>query len=355
MADTPSATVTPLEGKTTIDDHMFFEPERLSYESAERIAKSIVSEIGSVEDKVVVIAGTPLLADLANLESSYLELDNLAEAYESVAELGSDAVKRRWPTTAHVEAMGSETLLTPTLSAALIPATTFINAAIGLAALFRTNVEYHGSKTTVDTLAFEIAVAAQVKSKKAKKVIVPNLMVLPTGKSEQSQISARLAKVQEVKTRAWAAIGPLISELVRLESQLDEAASEKNQDHFNQISRQVSDLRRDLQPVSDPVSACDRWFADLQNRWNEHDESGLSLLARMLRAEAIKSEQPIYLHAVVVSSGGHHRITRSLWSTMFSGDGLSFAGGATVRWALLDDDGSVKKGGIRVEPINNTV
>jgi hypothetical protein len=34
---------------------------------------------------------------------------------------------------------------------------------------------------------------------------------------------------------------------------------------------------------------------------------------------------------------------------LFLGDGLSFAGGATVRWALLDAEGAVVKGGIMVE------
>jgi hypothetical protein len=77
-------------------------------------------------------------------------------------------------------------------------------------------------------------------------------------------------------------------------------------------------------------------------------------LARLLRAEAIKTEEPIYLHAVVVSSGGHHRIARSLWRTMFYGDGLTFVGGATVRWSLLAADGSIEKGGIRVERISST-
>jgi hypothetical protein len=62
-------------------------------------------------------------------------------------------------------------------------------------------------------------------------------------------------------------------------------------------------------------------------------------LARLLRAEAIRVRQPAFLNAAVVASGGHNRIIRNLFRMLFLGDGLSFAGGATVRWALLGSDG----------------
>ena len=58
---------------------------------------------------------------------------------------------------------------------------------------------------------------------------------------------------------------------------------------------------------------------------------------------------PRYLHALVVASGGFNRTSRSLLRTIFSGDGLSFLGGATARWALLKENGSVAKGGIESE------
>ncbi len=70
------------------------------------------------------------------------------------------------------------------------------------------------------------------------------------------------------------------------------------------------------------------------------------LLGRLLRAEAIAAlAPPAYLHAAVVSSGGHHRTSQSLLRMIFLGDGLSFASGATVRWALLEANGAVSEHG----------
>jgi hypothetical protein len=69
----------------------------------------------------------------------------------------------------------------------------------------------------------------------------------------------------------------------------------------------------------------------------------------MLRAEqlSITLKGAVYLHAAVVSSGGHNRVSRSLLRILFFGDGLSSMGGAVARWALLEADGAVTTGGIR--------
>jgi hypothetical protein len=88
-------------------------------------------------------------------------------------------------------------------------------------------------------------------------------------------------------------------------------------------------------------------LSDLQTQWNQTDAaSGMTVLARLLRAEAIRKLDPLYLHAAIVTSGGYNRITHNLFRTLFVGDGLSFTGGTVARWALLEDDGTVKLGGI---------
>ncbi len=184
-------------------------------------------------------------------------------------------------------------------------------------------------KMEVDPLAFEITLAASVKAGGASKVFVPDLMAIPLAEATEGSLRDRIGKVQNAKARAWAAVGPLIIEMVKLEAQLDEAARTGDQELFDKLSAQVSNMRRDLQPVSDPLSRADQRFAELQNQWNKTVEpSGLSQLARLLRAEAIHAMNPLYLHAQVVLSGGHHRISQHLLRMLFLGDGLSFAGGA---------------------------
>src|SRR4051812_1799248 len=82
MSETESASVTPLEGKTTIDDKLLFEPTRLSYQCAARIAERIAGQVmESIRGKVVVIAGVDFLADLANLNAAVAVLEALERDY----------------------------------------------------------------------------------------------------------------------------------------------------------------------------------------------------------------------------------------------------------------------------------
>jgi hypothetical protein len=349
--------VTPLEGKTTIDDVMVFGPVRLSYRSAIDIAEKIAAQVTDrTKGRVVVIAGTSLLADFANLQAIYLLLEGLRTDYHSLAQYAEDWSQRRaqpqseeadlsfaFPTST------TASLLTGAAAVALTPVSTFLGAALGLVSLFRKDVEYHGAQTVVDPLAFELALAAKLRERdpETQKVFVSDLMVVPLAETQKDSLRDRLQKVQTAKARAWAAIGPSISQLVRLEAQLDQATKDKNKDLVDRLSGEVSNLRRDLDPLVAPLERADQQLADLQTQWNQIDQStGLTGLARLLRAEAVHALHPIYLHAAIVSSGGYNRISRSLFSTIFRGDGVSFAGGAIARWALLKGDGSVDTGGI---------
>jgi hypothetical protein len=253
------------------------------------------------------------------------------------------------PLTETVAIATSDALVSAALTGVIAPATALINAAVGLISFFRQDVAYHGAQTPVDTLAFEIALGSQLKEMNAKEVIIPDLRVALNTSTNADSLSFRLAKVQTAKSDAWGLIGPMITELVQLEADLEKAGRDMNQTEFDRLSTLVSDLRRDMQPISEPLARSDQRFSDLQNQWNRRDEStGLAELARILRAECILELKPTYLHAKVISSGGHHRISRSLFRTLFVGDGLSFAGGATARWALLGESGSLTKGGILV-------
>lgn len=359
MADTAQNTITPLEGKTTIDNQMFFEPERLSYQSADHVAARIAREVrDKVKGRTVVIAGTQLLADFANLQAIYLLLDSIRSDYGALISQGIDIGNMHSLVAPEkiVEFKNEATFAEAAISSPLAPITTVLDATLGLVSLFREDVEYHGAKTVVDTLAFEIALAAWLKAEGATKVFVPDLMMVPLTEVRPGSLRDRLKSAQNAKASVWKLVGPLISDLARLEGELDEAVREKDQQRLDALASRVSELRSVMQPIADPLARTDQRLADLQNKWEQVDaSSGLSLLARLLRAETIlppiegkKGEEPLYLHAKVVSSGGHHRISRNLFRMLFLGDGLSFAGGATIRWALLGKDGSIEKGGIFV-------
>src|ERR1700734_4313465 len=96
MAGANLPQVTPLEGKTTIDDKLIFEPQRLSYESARVIASQIVCPIADrIKDQVVVVVSTSVLADFANLQAAYLTLEGLTQEYSSISQHAQRSVDNR--------------------------------------------------------------------------------------------------------------------------------------------------------------------------------------------------------------------------------------------------------------------
>jgi hypothetical protein len=341
--------VTPMEGKTTVDDKMVFEPERLSYQSADRLAFRIATAVkATVKDQLVVIAGTTFLSDLANLQAAKVVLEQLQRDYVALEELARSIAERREP------AVTPPTAAAPVPHVAaravgLEPIMTGVSLALGLVSLFREDVEYRGIQTVVNPLAFELSLASKVKAAGAMKVFVPDLVALPSPHSGDNSLRAGMKAVQDAKAKVWKAAGPLVAELVRLDEELDRAARDKNQGRVDELTRNLSAMRQALDPVTEPLGRVDQQLADLQAAWGKTDAAtGLTMLARWLRAEGIQvlTPPPVFLHAQVVSSGGYNRTSRSLLRTIFIGDGTIFMGGATARWALLENDGAVADGGI---------
>ncbi len=338
MADRKVQEIQPLEGKTSADDKMTFEPERLSYKASGQIALWIAERIRrGVAGKVVVIAGDRLLADLANLSSNEVQLEMLAADFKAAATLVA-------PRGAAAKSATSFVLPVAPAVAAVAPA---ITSALGLVGLFREDVEFKGTATNVAPLAFEVALAAAVKQYGAKKVFVPDLTVVST-QSGQRSLTAQWKEVRDAREAAWRAAGPLIADLAKKEADLDEASQTGNAGQITILSNAVFLLRRTLEPVTEILGGADRRLSELQAQWNSVDEiTGVTMLARLLRAEALKAFTPTYVHAAVVSSGGHNRVSRNLFRMLLFGDGLSSMGGVVVRWALFENDGGVTDGGIR--------
>jgi hypothetical protein len=344
MADTDIPKVTPLEGKTTVDDKMVFEPERLSYQSADRLTDRIATAVkAAVKDKQVVIAGTTFLADLANLQAIKVVLEQLQRDYAALEELARSI---REPTVTERAVVAPEPHVEAT-AVGIEPIGIGVSLALGLVSLFREDVEYRGIQTVVNPLAFELSLASKVKAAGAKKVFVPDFVALPYPQSGDNSLRAGMKAVQDAKAKVWKAAGPLIAELVRLDEELDRAARDKNQGRVDELSRNLSAMRQALDPITEPLGRADQQLTDLRAAWGKTDEAtGLTMLARWLRAEGIQALNPVFLHAQVVSSGGYNRTSRSLLRTIFIGDGTIFMGGATARWALLENDGAVADGGI---------
>jgi len=342
MPDTssPVPVPQPLAGLTTADEKMTFEPERLSYQSACELAVAVAAAIPTNDKrKRIVLASLADLADLANLRGTLVMLDLLEQDYSQIRGSAQTAAGRR---TAKSFAVGG--VLPPVT--ALSGIASVISAGLGIASLFRQDVSYVGSPTSVDAIAFEIAIAAELNKLGFEHVLIPALGLF-TASPPGDSLKDKLRKLEAAKLSVWQTVQPMVSELVALDTQLDLASRAKNQPEIDRLTTEVNALRADLAPLTEPLAALDQRWSQIQGDWQKTSpDTGLTGFARLLRAESVQRGDPVYLHAAVVSSGGYRRISRSLFRTIFTGDGLSFTGGTIIRWALLSASGEFQAGGL---------
>ena len=351
----PIPGVTPLTGSTTVDANVVFEPERLTYIVAGEIAARIVAKIAGHKDvdaeQPVVVAGMSFLADLGNLAATGVLLDALLQDYETLAQRAEQRNRDRGRGAREAQPPAALSSLSIVPAASVLGAGTSLVAGLtgvlGVASLFREDVSFTGVKAAVDSLSFTIAIARELKARGFKQVLIPELYVILNQNSGSGSLPARLRAVEEARLKVWQQVTPMISKLVALDAELEQKAASKNQAEVDRLTQEVNELRSDLNPISDPLAKMDQRLTDLLADLQKTDPaSGLSGLARLLRAEAIGAVNPNYLLAKIVASGGHNRVSRSLLRTLFIGDGLSFMGGCVARWALLDSHGAFGHGGI---------
>src|SRR5689334_18080193 len=95
--DAPNVDLGPIpEGKTSIDDKLAFEPERLSYEAVGEISQQIADCVKqAVQNKTVVVADLDLLTSLSNLVATGVVLDSLKHTYEGLSGLSESLSQKK--------------------------------------------------------------------------------------------------------------------------------------------------------------------------------------------------------------------------------------------------------------------
>ncbi len=354
MADQPKS----LDGSTTVDEKVVFEAQRLSYEAARNIAEKIARRISErTRGREVVVAGTQLLADYSNLVALKSVLEELAEDYDALVQLAHvfvlgpvhqalveagifDARSGAGVGAAAGAAVGA-------ITSGFSAVTAGVQGALTLVELFRQDVDYKGVPIAIDTLAFELELASRLRMHKAKDVVVPAFAVFAAPARGESAFRTLLENVHEARAGVLRAIGPK-----------KPAAKKKPEPTFPEIEHQRHDYYLADEPtrtalatpeqIHDALAEVDKRFSDVQVQLEkvDADGSGLTLMARLFRVETIMSRSPILVHARVVLAGGNNRVQKSLFRTLFTGDGLSSTGGAVVSWAILSTHGAVEDGGI---------
>jgi hypothetical protein len=345
--------IKPLDGKTTVDDKMVFEPQRLSYDAARVIAEKIARRIsGRTKDKVVVIAGRQLLADFSNLVATKAVLEELANEYDALAK-ATHASTPVVPAAVRSTRVRTTELRTLNLAAPLETVTAGVQGALALLSLFRQDVDYKGVPVSIDTLGFELELAARIRMHKASEVIVPDFALVTAPEKGVDALRTLVEKVKEARSGVILAAESKLPHS-KNEDLVDEAAM-KSGGHVVDLNHPpIPAPRSNLEMVGEVFAQIDQHFTDLQTQLakGDTDGSGLTMLARLYRAEALNARSPLLVHVRVLLAGGSNRIERSLFRTLFSGDGLSATGGAVVSWAILSKRGAIEDGGTFTESLS---
>jgi hypothetical protein len=359
-AQTPAAApklpgVTPLDGTTTLDDKMAFEPERLAYRSAVVVAERIATNVRELKPPPtnVVITGGELLGDLSNLVATKVILEQIVTEFDAIPRLAerlAPAKRSRALESVATGAVAPAAAAAPLAAAVLAgvnPVIAGVQAGLGLLALLRQNVQFTGATTTIDQVAVQFAVASALVSQTIRVEIEP-IATLPALEAKDSDLRQHLEQVERARAAAWNAVAPHVKGLLDAQLRLEAASSmPDNTAAVQDAAQQLTELRQQMAPVTDALEHADARLTSVNAALEKVDESsGMMALGKLLRAERLQVEKPHYLHVRVVSSGGHHRVTRSLLRTIFSGDGVSAMGGVVIRWALVDAEGAFLMGGI---------
>jgi hypothetical protein len=335
--------IKPVDGKTTIDDKVMFEAQRLSYDAARVIAEKIAQRISQrTKEKEVVIAGTQFLADMSNLVATKAILEELAKDYALLAETTPVAQAEFATRSLWRGAVAITSKLNPVVGAV----TAGVQTALTLVSLFRQDVDYKGVPISIDTLAFELELAARLRMHKAREVIVPEFAVFAKPSAKDGALIALLDKVKANRVAAIKAHAPKPPHPMGPKSPTPRKSGDVDDADLVLFDTHLPDADADSLGVE--LTHIDARFNDLQTQLmkSDVDPSGLTILARLLRIETIVARSPILVHVRVVLAGGSNRMQHSLWSSMFHGDGLSSSGGAVVTWAILNVNGAVEDGGV---------
>jgi hypothetical protein len=337
--------IKPVDGKTTIDDKVMFEAQRLSYDAARVVAEKIAQRISQrTKEKEVVIAGTQFLADMSNLVATKAILEELAKDYALLAEAAPSA-RATLATRSFTRGIVA---ITSTLNPVVGAVTVGVQTALTLVSLFRQDVDYKGVPISIDTLAFELELAARLRMHRAREVIVPEFAVFATPSAKDGALITLLERVKGNRTAAIKALAPKPSHPLGHDPKLPTPRKGGDVDDTDLVLFDTHLPDADADSLSIELTHIDARFNDLQTQLmkSDVDPSGLTILARLLRIETIVARSPILVHVRVVLAGGSNRVQHSLWSSMFHGDGLSSRGGAVVTWAILNVNGAVEDGGV---------
>jgi hypothetical protein len=279
------ASIQPLDGKTEINS-LQIEASLLSLQALEEIAVSIATSLDGLKPKptLVVLGDDALFAAIRFGQLLNVRIETLSQQLEALMKEPADTL---------MDAVGG--------------LTTAIGSVAALLAYFRVETVFKGHEVKLKDSALQALLARELLPK-GMQVVLPQQLAIPAAEGSAGSLSARLERLIDLKVQA----------------------SQKYREDQGHIKRLIESVDEFLLKTFGPRDA---------------DGDKTSPLGLLLAAETVlrNAKRPAaILRAEIVAAGGNYQTRRTLFTTMFTGDRLSYCGGAAVSFIAFDlDDGHV--------------
>lgn len=336
----------PLDGVTSIDDKVFIECEILVYGALSKIAAQVATEAIGADSSTEAPKPTVVLLD--DTLVSALQLYSSLQLQLALFEKGFNGVVPAAPP----PQKSFRLAIAPAL--AITSLTGAVSGVLDLLALFRQDVQFSGRTTTIKETALYLELAREIV-KRGGKVLYPKLLSFQAAENvqfSQSSLSQLFDDVFKARQSAADRLRPLLQEVAGFEQEIIDREREftgATPERQKALTQEIQDLKAHLVSARKNLDPDLVLFENTDTGWNKFQEglstpdanSGqvpLQLLNRAAEAiERFKNAQPaFFLYAQGIVAGGTMRIRRTLWQTLFHGDGLEFSGGAVVAYCLFN-------------------
>jgi hypothetical protein len=286
----PTSTITPLEGKTEVDEKVLIEAEILAYRMLDAAATTIATAVAPKAGAAIVIHNGADLAAVGAYRAFSGQMEALAKEYDAIAA----------PSQPDALAIAG---------AAIVGITAAVKTVIDLVALFRTDRKIQGVQVEIMDLALVSEVAGKLAANK-KKVYISELYPLEIQTEHGATVQGDLDRVRQAA----------IAAKLRVDALVAGADKEKATARLNAL---------------DTIRAA---FDDILTRVAA--EGSGPVLATLIRGAAVETflKKGNVLYLKVLKAGGTNETKKNIFG---SSKEVQHSGGVIVNYVLFDDDGSV--------------
>lgn len=345
-------------GSVKAEGDIAVESQIIAYEALEKIACALAQRLPRGE---IVVYDPSDLASMSQLKAFEVQLDRIDEAYGAVPkelqELSSDAVKRRQQIIDYLRESTKE---------GAVAAAPLISGALGVFGLFRDDTTVASKTFTASEEAFvaELAAAGRSGPCAGNKPTIRYSASTPLGVlnaaspmvkrldelSETHRLRGKTLEYLQVARDQRSKLRTLMGELEKLvksgapQNEIDAKNKEikdvqdaigDNPSQF-QLPKELAILERDILTVK--IARALHSLVEDQILASK-DAAGLTLLARLLRAEKLREwiNGGHVLQVKIVAAGGSVKTASNFFRTK-----IEHSGGAVVSFLLYNDKGDIE-------------